>query len=101
MNQLKAKFEGLRVVLIGDIHEQPMLHLKIKPFNVNVRDWSSEVRSLASLYWDIVLTVPAQLHATTTLATQISYWNLTNSHWEPCMFPLRTYTLITNLSYSY
>lgn len=61
MNQLKATFEGLRVVLIGDIHEQPMLHLKIKPFNVNVRDWSSEVRSPASLYWDFVLTVPVSV----------------------------------------
>jgi len=58
MNQLKATFEGLRVVLIGDIHEQPMLHLKIKPFKVNVRDWSSEVRSPASLYWDFVLMLP-------------------------------------------
>jgi len=59
MNQLKATFEGLRVVLIGDVDEQPMLHLKIKPFNVNVRDWSSDVRYPASLYWDFVLTVPA------------------------------------------
>jgi vacuolar protein sorting-associated protein 13A/C len=25
-----------------------------------------------------------KLHATTTMQTQISYWNLTNSHWEPC-----------------
>ncbi|KAF9652010.1 vacuolar protein sorting-associated protein 13 [Thelephora ganbajun] len=66
--QLKATFEGLSIVLIGDVHEQPMLHLKIKPFNVNVRDWSGD------------------LHATTTLATHISYWNLTNSHWEPSTF---------------
>jgi len=43
MDQLKATFEGLRVVLIGDVHEQPMLHLKIKPFNINVRDWSGDV----------------------------------------------------------
>jgi hypothetical protein len=35
-----------------------MLHLKIKPFNVNVRDWSSDVRNPASLYQDSVLTVP-------------------------------------------
>lgn len=42
-NQLKATFEGLRVVLIGDVHEQPMLHLKINPFNINVRDWTGSV----------------------------------------------------------
>lgn len=57
MDQLKATFEGLRVVLIGDVHEQPMLHLKIKPFNVNIRDWSGDVRCPASLGWDFVLTV--------------------------------------------
>ena len=44
MEQLKATFEGLRIVLIGDVHEQPMLHLKINPFNIAVRDWSSDVR---------------------------------------------------------
>lgn len=50
MDQLKATFEGLRVVLIGDVHEQPMLHLKVKPFNINVRDWSGDVRCLDLLY---------------------------------------------------
>lgn len=41
--KLRASIEGLRVVLIGDIHEQPILHIKIKPFNVGVKDWSGEV----------------------------------------------------------
>jgi vacuolar protein sorting-associated protein 13A/C len=27
-----------------------------------------------------------QLHATTTMAMQINYWNLLNSHWEPREF---------------
>ena len=31
-------------MLIGDVHEQPMLHLKINPFNITVRDWSGDVR---------------------------------------------------------
>ena len=57
MNQLKATFEGLRIVLIGDAHEQPMLHLKIKPFNINIRDWTGDVRYPASLYWDFVLMI--------------------------------------------
>ncbi|KAF8168100.1 vacuolar protein sorting-associated protein 13 [Crassisporium funariophilum] len=67
--QLKGSFDGLRLVLIGDLHEQPMLHLKIKPFIVGAKDWSGE------------------LHATTTMTTQITYWNLTNSHWEPLIEP--------------
>lgn len=72
--QLKASFDGFRLILIGDMHEQPMLHLKVKPFIIGARDWSTDLR------------------ATATLATQISYWNLTNSHWEPLIDPW-TFTL--------
>ncbi|KAG2072635.1 DUF1162-domain-containing protein [Suillus decipiens] len=72
--QLKASFDGFRLILIGDMHEQPMLHLKVKPFIVGARDWSTDLR------------------ATATLATQISYWNLSNSHWEPLIDPW-TFTL--------
>lgn len=67
--QLKASFDGFRFVLIGDMHEQPMVHLRVKRFIIGAKDWSSE------------------LHATTTMSTQISYWNLTNSHWEPLIDP--------------
>ncbi|EEB98610.1 hypothetical protein MPER_01853, partial [Moniliophthora perniciosa FA553] len=74
--KLKASFDGFRLVLIGDMHEQPMLHLKVKPFIVGAKDWSGE------------------LSATTTLATQISYWNLTNSHWEPLIDPWRFSILV-------
>lgn len=45
--QLKAKFDGFRLILIGDIHELPMLHLKTRPFEVTASDWSGEVRSVA------------------------------------------------------
>ncbi|THV04954.1 vacuolar protein sorting-associated protein 13 [Dendrothele bispora CBS 962.96] len=67
--QLKGSIDGFRLVLIGDLHEQPMLHLKVKPFIIGAKDWSGN------------------LSATTMLATQISYWNLTNSHWEPLIDP--------------
>lgn len=67
--QLKGSFDGFKLILIGDLHEQPMLHLKFKPFVVNARDWSGE------------------LHATATMAMQITYWNLANSHWEPLIDP--------------
>ncbi|KAH9486936.1 Vacuolar protein sorting-associated protein 13 [Psilocybe cubensis] len=66
---LKGSFDGFRLVLIGDLHEHPMLHLKVKPFIIGAQDWSG------------------QLHATTTMTTTITYWNLTNSHWEPLIDP--------------
>ncbi|KAL1739455.1 hypothetical protein HDZ31DRAFT_77584, partial [Schizophyllum fasciatum] len=74
--QFKGAFDGFRLVLIGDMHEQPMLHLRVKPFNVNVNDWTGEMK------------------AQTTIGTQISYWNLTNSHWEPLIDPW-TFTVST------
>ncbi|KAJ3515399.1 hypothetical protein NLJ89_g1777 [Agrocybe chaxingu] len=67
--QMRASFDGFRLVLIGDLHEQPMLHLKVKPFILGAKDWSGE------------------LHATTTMTTAITYFNLTNSHWEPLIDP--------------
>jgi vacuolar protein sorting-associated protein 13A/C len=42
-SQLKASFDGFRLILIGDLHEQPLLHLVIKPFILNLNDWSGEV----------------------------------------------------------
>lgn len=80
--QLKGSFDGFRFVLIGDMHEQPMLHLRVKPFIVGAKDWSGDVRISGHSYL-LRLTV-IQLQAMTTLSTQINYWNLTNSHWEPC-----------------
>jgi vacuolar protein sorting-associated protein 13A/C len=41
--QLKASFDGFRLILIGDLHEQPLLHLVIKPFFLSLNDWSGEV----------------------------------------------------------
>ncbi|KDQ63547.1 hypothetical protein JAAARDRAFT_29565 [Jaapia argillacea MUCL 33604] len=67
--QFKGSFDGFRLVLIGDLYEQPMLHLKVKPFILGAKDWSG------------------RLQATSTLAVQISYWNLANSHWEPLIDP--------------
>ncbi|TFK77101.1 vacuolar protein sorting-associated protein 13 [Pluteus cervinus] len=67
--QLKGTFEGFRLVLIGDLHEQPLFHLKVMPFIISAKDWSGE------------------LSAKTTFAIQTSYWNMTNSHWEPLIDP--------------
>lgn len=43
--ELRATFEGLRLVLIGDIHELPMVDMSVDQFVVKVKDWSSEVRA--------------------------------------------------------
>ncbi|KAG6890404.1 hypothetical protein C0995_008758 [Termitomyces sp. Mi166 len=67
--QLTGSFDGFRFVLVSDMNEQPMLHLKMKPFIVGAKDWSGE------------------LQATTTMAIHVTYWNLTNSHWEPLIDP--------------
>jgi vacuolar protein sorting-associated protein 13A/C len=42
--QLTANFEGFQLVLIADIHEQPEIHLRVKPFMAVAKDWSGEVR---------------------------------------------------------
>ncbi|KZT65144.1 vacuolar protein sorting-associated protein 13 [Daedalea quercina L-15889] len=65
----RGSFDGLRLVLIGDLHEQPLLHVKVKPFILGAKDWSGELR------------------ATSTLALHMSYWNIANSHWEPLIDP--------------
>lgn len=41
--QFRGSFDGLRLVLIGDLHEQPLLHVKVKPFIMGAKDWSGEV----------------------------------------------------------
>ncbi|KAI6162193.1 vacuolar protein sorting-associated protein 13 [Pisolithus thermaeus] len=67
--QMKAVVDGFRLILIGDMHEQPMVDLSLTPFVVNLKDWSSE------------------LNAATVVSTHINFWNLTNSHWEPLIDP--------------
>lgn len=42
--ELTAEFNGLRVILIGDQHELPLLDLSVKHFTARVRDWSADVR---------------------------------------------------------
>ncbi|RUP42956.1 hypothetical protein BC936DRAFT_137841 [Jimgerdemannia flammicorona] len=40
---LKATFRGMRLILIEDIHELPVIDMNANQFDVNVTDWSSEV----------------------------------------------------------
>ena len=40
---MKGTVDGFRLILIGDLHEQPMLQLNVKPFILAAKDWSSGV----------------------------------------------------------
>lgn len=80
---MKGTIDGFRLILIGDLHEQPMLQLDVKPFILMAKDWSSGV-SLSRQDQTREVDMGIQLQASAVLETQINYWNLTNSHWEPC-----------------
>ncbi|KAF2789276.1 vacuolar protein sorting-associated protein 13 [Melanomma pulvis-pyrius CBS 109.77] len=67
--ELHLSIEGIRVVLIGDVHEMPMLDWRVKKFGVDVRDWSGA------------------MSADTSLDTLINVYNFSKSAWEPLIEP--------------
>lgn len=67
--EMKIAIQGIRVVLIGDKHELPMLDWSVKKFNVDVRDWS------------------ANMIADTGIDTYINIFNFSKSAWEPLIEP--------------
>ncbi|KAI9852282.1 MAG: hypothetical protein M1838_001170 [Thelocarpon superellum] len=67
--ELEAEIEGMRVVLIGDLHELPLLDLSVRPFAVGVRDWSGAMQ------------------ADTSIDTFINVYNFSKSAWEPLIEP--------------
>ncbi|KAI9806146.1 MAG: hypothetical protein M1833_004553 [Piccolia ochrophora] len=67
--EMTAQFEGMRVVLIGDLHELPLLDLSVQRFDVDVRDWSGE------------------LSGHTSIDTFINIYNFSKSSWEPLIEP--------------
>ncbi|QKX55761.1 uncharacterized protein TRUGW13939_02859 [Talaromyces rugulosus] len=67
--ELGAQIDGIRVILIGDLHELPLLDWSVKKFNVDVRDWSST------------------LNADTTFDTFVNVYNFSKSAWEPLVEP--------------
>ena len=67
--ELTAQVEGIRVILIGDIHELPLLDFSVKKFDVNVRDWTGP------------MSVDTQLN------TFINVYNFSKSAWEPLIEP--------------
>ncbi len=67
--ELIAQVDGIRVILIGDLHELPLLDWSVKKFQVDVRDWSSALT--ADTKFDLFLNV----------------YNFSKSAWEPLIEP--------------
>jgi vacuolar protein sorting-associated protein 13A/C len=67
--ELTATFEGMRVVLIGDLHELPILDISVKDFSASARDWSSNMR------------------ADTSIDMFVNVYNFSKSAWEPLIEP--------------
>ncbi|CDK24504.1 unnamed protein product [Kuraishia capsulata CBS 1993] len=66
---LEASFEGLRLVLIGDVHELPVLDMEVKPFSATARNWSTD------------------LEAHTNITSLVNIFNYSTSTWEPLLEP--------------
>ncbi|KAH9840421.1 SHR-binding domain of vacuolar-sorting associated protein 13 [Teratosphaeria destructans] len=67
--EMKLAMGGIRVVLIGDLHELPILDWSVKKFDVNVKDWTGNMT------------------ADTSLDTFFNVYNFSKSAWEPLIEP--------------
>lgn len=67
--EMTAQIDGIRVILIGDVHELPLIDWSVKKFNIDVRDWS------------------AAMSADTNFDTFINVYNFSKSAWEPLIEP--------------
>ncbi|KNB01705.1 hypothetical protein FOXG_04892 [Fusarium oxysporum f. sp. lycopersici 4287] len=66
---LSATVDGIRVVLIGDVHELPILDLGIKNFTASAENWSSNLK------------------AETAIDLYSNVYNFAKSSWEPLLEP--------------
>ncbi|KAL1588948.1 hypothetical protein WHR41_02547 [Cladosporium halotolerans] len=67
--EMTIQMDGIRVVLIGDLHELPMIDWSVKKFGVEVRDWTGN------------------MSADTSIDTFINVYNFSKSAWEPLIEP--------------
>jgi vacuolar protein sorting-associated protein 13A/C len=67
--ELSATVDGIRVVLIGDLHELPILDIGIKSFTAAAENWTSNLKSEVAI--DIYSNV----------------YNFAKSSWEPLLEP--------------
>ena len=67
--ELTVTFDGMRVILIGDLHELPILDLSVKSFTISANDWTSNLR------------------ANTNIDMFVNVYNFSKSAWEPLIEP--------------
>lgn len=67
--ELTATLEGLRVVLIGDLHELPILDVSVKNFTASAADWTNNLK------------------AETAIDMYVNVYNFAKSAWEPLLEP--------------
>ena len=67
--EMNVHISGIRVVLIGDLHELPILDWSVKEFGVEIRDWSGA------------------LTMETSIDTYFNIYNFSKSAWEPLIEP--------------
>lgn len=67
--EFNGNIGGARLVLIGDVHELPVIDMNVKPFEVKVLNWSTE------------------LSAETRFESAVSIYNYAKSTWEPLLEP--------------
>ncbi|EEB06191.1 vacuolar protein sorting-associated protein 13a [Schizosaccharomyces japonicus yFS275] len=60
---------GIKILLISEHFDLPILNLNINSFVIEFSDWSSE------------------FNVNTNLASYVSFYNFANSHWEPLLEP--------------
>jgi vacuolar protein sorting-associated protein 13A/C len=85
--ELNANFAGMRVILIGDQHELPLLDLSVKHFTARIKDWSGDV---CYFYQTLLLGIWAkifQMDADTSIEMFINIYNFSKSAWEPLVEP--------------
>lgn len=69
LEEMTAAFDGFRVVLIGDLHELPILDWSVKKFTATAQNWSTNLKAEAAV------------------DTYINIYNFAKSAWEPLLEP--------------
>lgn len=67
--EFNGNFGGARLVLIGDVHELPVLDMNVKPFEAKVLNWSNDMN--------------AEMH----IESFVNIYNYAKSTWEPLLEP--------------